>query len=280
MNMNKHVENIRAARPDPFPPIALTEDEVRRRCAGAPIWHSIDLGEGWVEGRRKTSAILDNELKVAQLPDMTGKTVLDVGAFGGFFSFEAARRGANVTAIDFYSWVTDFPALGRWVQEEKAKGNNPNDYDPPAHVLDLKGTPGKKPFDVVNAALGNPVKTHITTLENFKPKKPFDITLYLGVLYHTRDPFGALQKVADVTKETAVIETLAMHEPERPDTAYWNFHGGDRSVNDDPTTYWSPSAKGLEHMLKRVGFKTVEIKNQPFTPDKAHLYRLWVHASK
>jgi tRNA (mo5U34)-methyltransferase len=32
--------------------------------------------------------------------DLTGKTVLDVGAWDGFFTFELERRGAKVTAVD------------------------------------------------------------------------------------------------------------------------------------------------------------------------------------
>src|SRR4051794_38772814 len=33
-------------------------------------------------------------------PDLTGKRVLDVGTFEGFWAFELERRGAEVTAID------------------------------------------------------------------------------------------------------------------------------------------------------------------------------------
>lgn len=273
--MNMHISAIRSARPDPFAPIRLSEQELRRMAAGAPIWHSVDLGDAWIEGQRKTSAHLARELELACLPELSGKTVLDVGAFGGFFSFECARRGASVTAIDYYSWITDFAALQEWISQEKAAGRNPNNYEPPASILDLEGTPGKRVFDAVNAALGNPVASVVTTLEDFAPEARFDVSLYLGVLYHTKDPFGALQKLRDVTSELAIIETLAFHDPDREQVPYWHFHGGDRSVNDDPTTYWSPNAKGLEHMLRQVGFSSVRVINRPAAPG---LYRLWAHA--
>ena len=32
--------------------------------------------------------------------DLTGKRVLDIGAWDGWFSFEAERRGAEVTSVD------------------------------------------------------------------------------------------------------------------------------------------------------------------------------------
>lgn len=278
--MQQDIEFIRSGRRDPFPPIGLTESEFRAKCRNAPIWHSVDLGNGWIEGTRKTSAVLSHELRQADLPDLNKKSVLDIGAWGGFFSFEAARRGAKVTAIDYYSWITDFSALHKWMNEEKAKGNKPNNYEPPRSVFDVINLPGRRPFDIVNNALGEPVSTKVTTLEDFQCTHPFDIAFYFGVLYHTRDPFGAIGKLADVTRELAIIETSAMHEPARADKAYWHFHGGDRSVNNDPTTYWSPSAKGLEHMLLQAGFRRVELKSQPEAPDKPHLYRLWLHAWK
>jgi tRNA (mo5U34)-methyltransferase len=280
LTVNPDIEYIRSARHDPFSPIAMSEAEFRGQCGDAPIWHSVDLGEGWIEGRRKTSSVLAQELRLANLPDLGGKTVLDIGAWGGFFSFEAARRGARVTAIDYYSWVTDFPALHEWIAAEAKEGRRGNNYEPPTHIIDPAKVPGRRPFDVVNEALGNPVTPIVTTLENFNPKQPFDVSFFLGVLYHTRDPFGAIIKLASVTSDLAIIETSAMHEPARPDSAYWHFHGGDGSVNNDPTTYWSPSVQGLQHMLRQAGFRKVEAKSQPAYADRAHLYRLWMHAWK
>lgn len=277
---NEHVAAIRAMRRDPFPPVRMTEAEFRARCDGAPIWHSVDLGEGWIEGRRKTSEVLANELRIADLPELTGKTLLDVGAWGGFFSFEAARRGATVTAIDYYSWITDFSALHAWMNSERAAGRKPNNYEPASHVLDVDRAPGRRPFDVLNEALDTPVKAVTTTLERFEPEQQFDVTLYLGVLYHTRDPFGAITKLAGLTSELAIVETSALFEPARPDRAYWHFHGGDGSVNNDPTTYWSPSVNGLIHMLLQAGFRRVDVKSNPVHIDRPHLYRLWVHAWK
>ena len=194
--MFQYIQKIRAMRRDPFPPISMKEAEFRALCRGAPIWHSVDLGEGWIEGARKTSEVLAEELSFADLPDLSGKTVLDIGAFGGFFSFEAARRGGKVTAIDYYSWVTDFPALHKWLSDERAKGHQPDNYAPPAYITDVNGAPGRTPFDIVNRALGNPVEAVTTTLENYRPREAFDVTLYLGVLYHMRDPIGAVQRLS------------------------------------------------------------------------------------
>ena len=46
------------------------------------------------------------KLKRVQLPaDLSGQSVLDIGAWDGFFSFESERRGANrVLAVDSFCW--------------------------------------------------------------------------------------------------------------------------------------------------------------------------------
>ena len=63
-------------------------------------------------------------LEFLQIPqDLTGKTVLDIGAWDGFFSFECERRGAKrVLAIDTFSWDNygkdGFPARARDAEVE------------------------------------------------------------------------------------------------------------------------------------------------------------------
>src|SRR5205823_2820136 len=66
-------------------------------------FHRIDLGYGIV-----TPGIDDSSFKLTNLgfPDnFGGASVLDIGAYDGFFSFEAERRGAGrVVASDSYCW--------------------------------------------------------------------------------------------------------------------------------------------------------------------------------
>ena len=60
------------------------------------------------------------EMMMMELPSLTGKTVLDVGALGGWFTFEAERRGAaRVTALDYYSWTVDGLKLNAWISEQR-----------------------------------------------------------------------------------------------------------------------------------------------------------------
>ena len=78
-------------------------DALRTEVSSIPWWHSIDLGDGVI-----TPGIDDSPRKLHRLrlpQDLTGKSVLDIGAWDGFFSFEAERRGASrVLALDSYAW--------------------------------------------------------------------------------------------------------------------------------------------------------------------------------
>src|SRR5262249_48378881 len=70
-------------------------------------FHSIDLGGGVVTPGQK--APIQHEREAAAFFDrveLSGCSVLDIGAWNGFFSFEAKRRGARrVLAADSYWWT-------------------------------------------------------------------------------------------------------------------------------------------------------------------------------
>src|SRR6266436_2822961 len=70
-------------------------------------FHSpFDFGHGMATRPAHVGRRFLRRLRLLQIPqDLTGKTVLDIGAWDGYFSFEFERRGAKrVLAIDSYSW--------------------------------------------------------------------------------------------------------------------------------------------------------------------------------
>src|SRR6185503_7724443 len=80
-------------------------DSRLRSQADALRWyHTIDLGQGVV-----TKGVDDTALRLARIDlpvSLAGQTVLDIGAWDGFFSFEAERRGAaRVLATDSFAWT-------------------------------------------------------------------------------------------------------------------------------------------------------------------------------
>jgi tRNA (mo5U34)-methyltransferase len=282
------VDEIRALRPiDLYAghKSGITEKEFRDRCGSSPIWHSVDLGDIFIEGQRKTGEVLAREMRLADLPDLRGKSVLDIGAFGGWFSFEAERRGAaHVTALEYHSWAVDWPKLRRYMRDERAAGRVPDPYHPPPHVVDEIGQPGRSVFDATRDALGSRVEPVLSRVEDYNPRHQFDVVLFLGVLYHCEDPLGTLRKVASLTSERLIIETEAHYQPGTEDKALWEFIGDD-SVNNDITTWWAPNEQGLSDMLRAVGFRHIEIKaGNDQIPASARTaprrIRIWAHAER
>jgi hypothetical protein len=83
--------------------------------AAVPYWcHSIDVGHGVTTPGIKTTAYHANELASLALPDLRGRTVLDIGAWDGYYSFAAEARGAaRVVAGDHFIWALDRAAKDR-----------------------------------------------------------------------------------------------------------------------------------------------------------------------
>jgi tRNA (mo5U34)-methyltransferase len=211
---------------------------LREEAAAVNWFHSIELAPGFVTpGRADTSA----QIPRLHLPDLTGKTVLDVGAWDGFFSFEAERRGASrVVALDTFSW--------------QARG---------------EGT-GKAGFELARRALGSKVEDVEVEVMDISPETvggSFDVVLFLGVLYHLRHPFLALEKLRSVTNELLILEThVDMVGGRRPAMA---FYPG-TELEDDWTNWWGPNPAAVKGMLEQSGFaETRQVHPRSALPGRA-----------
>ena len=201
-------------------------DELIRRMKEIKWFNSIPLRYGIV------TPALDNSVdKLGQvcLPaDLTGKSVLDIGAWDGFFSFQAERNGAKrVLATDHFCWSG--PGWGT-----------------------------KAGFDLVHETLDSKVETLDIDAMDITPEKvgKFDVVMFLGVLYHLQDPMAGLRVAADVCDELLIIET------QMDDLQRWKpsmvYYPGD-SFNNDDTNYWAPNVAAMKGMLKDLGFSRVEV---------------------
>jgi tRNA (mo5U34)-methyltransferase len=233
-------------------------------------WHSIDLGHGVVTDGTKTPEYLAVEHRSLGLPDLHGKTVLDVGAWDGFYSFACERAGAaHVVALDHFVWSIDLPTYQRRYRQAVERGlvtaepsNDPELWRPDE-------LPGKRGFDVAHAALGSDVEVIVIDFQqaDLEAIGRFDIVLFLGVIYHMRDPLEALRRLLSLTGELAVIEseTFALGGAEhRP---LFEFVGGGGRLGD-PTNWWIPNRRGLEELCLAAGFSRVEHVS-PAPPEQA-----------
>ncbi len=250
-------------------------------------WHSIDLGDGYVTEGAKSPDVLNAELMNLGLPGVKGKSVLDIGAWDGYFSFAAERMGASrVVALDHFVWSLRFFEQQQYSMDCRARGEAPKPYDQVPDLWDPVGLPGKKGFDLARRALGSNVEDVVADFMTVDLKKvgAFDIVLYLGVLYHMPNPVASLERVAEVTREVAIIETEAVVVPGYEDRAVAEFFETDE-LDGDPTNWWAPNIRALVAMCKAAGFRKVDTtvnaaEHAAMPVGQAHRYRTIVQAWK
>jgi tRNA (mo5U34)-methyltransferase len=202
----------------------MSPAELKSRVEAIRWYHTMTLAP---EVRTPGRFDAERDLARYQLPArLDGKSVLDIGAWDGFFSFEAKRRGAQrVLATDSHEW------LG-------------------------KGWGSKAGFELAREALGLAVEDQAIDILDLDPKAvgQFDVVLFLGVLYHMRHPLLAIEKVASVTKEMAIIETVVEHLlPGVPGMAFYPS----KELGLDSSNWWGPNEEAVHAMLEACGFRRV-----------------------
>lgn len=196
-------------------------------------YHSFRLPDGReIRGQADTF----ERLKALHLPaDLSGLDVLDIGSHEGFYAFECERRGAeSVVAADKITWEM-FP-------EHRAT------------------------FDTMRGLFESDVEVLESSVEELADSlngRQFDLTLFLGVLYHAPDPFEYLRIVKQVSRGLVVIETVVdFLDIDLPVLAYYP---GD-TYNGDTTNVTAPNIAALRAMMEDVGFRDIEI----FDPHERH----------
>jgi tRNA (mo5U34)-methyltransferase len=240
--------------------------DLRARVADVCFWwHSIDLGDGVVTPGAKSGDWLAAELDRLELGDLRGKTVLDIGAYDGYYSFAAERLGADrVVALDHYVWSADMPGYMRYRDERIAAGLVVEPVEALPEFWRPDELPGRRPFDLAHEALGSRVEVVVGDLFDYDLSKlgSFDVVLYLGVLYHVRHPLLALERLSAVTRGTAYIETQAESFRGSGGRAMCRFIEGDE-LNHDPSNWWTFNEAALLSMCRAAGFGRAEMQPQP-----------------
>ena len=205
-------------------------------------YHSFELPDGTrLEGIIPLETL---QWRWSQYPipaSLHGKRLLDTGAWDGWFSFEAERRGAAVTAID----CVEIPTF----LELQRKLNSKVDY----RILDF--------YELTEAGLGT-----------------FDYVLFLGILYHLKHPLLALEMVCALTTDTAIVESFitdgdTWREHAR-DVPTMEFYETDE-LGNQLDNWIGPSVGCLLAMCRAAGFARVELLYAGGFQGGAVCYRKW-----
>jgi len=184
-------------------------------------YHSIELPDGnVVQGMIGVDA-LKQRLAAFPIPaDLTGKRVLDVGAWTGWCSFEMERRGAQVVAVDCVEF------------EE---------------------------FREAHRMLGSHVDYRILDVDELTPESVglFDFVLFFGVLYHLRNPLLGLEKICAITRDTAFVESFVTDDGSAP--CAMEFYETDE-LGGQIDNWFGPSVQCAAALCRSAGFARVSLE--------------------
>jgi tRNA (mo5U34)-methyltransferase len=170
---------------------------------------------------------------------LKGWRALDIGCNAGFYSFELARRGATVTAIDIDA---HYLRQARWAARQFRL----------EHGVEFR-------------------RMQVYELGRLDDK--FDLVLFMGVFYHLRYPLLALDSVASCVRRLLVFQSLTipgeeiypgvdnhdiedrdvLNEPGWPKLAFV-----EHKFAGDPTNWWIPNHACIEAILRSSGLSIVQ----------------------
>jgi tRNA (mo5U34)-methyltransferase len=240
-------------------------------------WHSIDLGDRVTPGH-KSPERLDWEWNNLHLPPLAGRTLLDIGAWDGYFSFRAEREGASrVVALDHYVWSLDLPKQQAYWRECSERGITPDPYHERPELWHPETLPGRAAFELAHKELASGVEPIVADFMTVDPDAVgvFDVVLFLGVIYHVEEPLAALRRLRSLTGSLAVIESEAITVDD--DRSLWELVPG-AELNADVGNWWVPTEAGLHALVRAAGFARAETVGRAPVGEDGH-YRIFVHAS-
>jgi tRNA (mo5U34)-methyltransferase len=217
-----------------------TDQEI---AALGPWFHNLHLPDGRQTAPRHPlgdfPAFKWRELEQALPRRLSGWRVLDIGCNAGFYSFELARRGARVVAIDHDE---RYLAQAAWARSLFGLDDH----------VELR---------------------HMTVYDLARTGEQYDLVLFMGVLYHLRYPLLGLDIVSAATRRLLVLQTLTsadapvadvpvdvpiserarLLEPGWPVISFV-----ERRFAGDDTNWWVPNGACIEGMTRSAGLEIID----------------------
>lgn len=247
-------------------PDGAARQAIEARVRALPFWyHKIALPHGVV-----TPGWAPIDAAAYRVPErLDGKRVLDVGAWDGYWSFEALKRGAReVVAIDDFS-----DDAGTEVNAERRAWQG---------------------FDLCRALLGfdeTRCQRHQMSVYEVSEDRlgRFDVVFCFGTLYHLRHPLLALDKLGAVCGEEIYVESAILDDfsPYRGGLGHgypenqmvMEFYPRDE-YGHNVTNWWVPTLACMGNMVGSAGFPRVKAWRLVKDPPDVAYCRGFVRGSK
>ncbi len=198
-----------------------------------PFWfHTFCLNRE--QGIHSDGVAVDHRYRMPSIPkDFSGKSVLDVGAFDGFYAFLAEQRGAKrVLATDneqYKEWVR-----GRW-------------------GIELEGAEG---FHTIKALLDSDVEYRV--LDAFAHdvlEEKFDFIFCFGILHRVVNPLGMLCILSERLEQGGeiLLETYGIENGGGSEGNFVQVREPNDIYANDEFTYWGFSSGSLDALARQAG---------------------------
>ncbi|CAN5605011.1 hypothetical protein BH10ACT11_BH10ACT11_10870 [soil metagenome] len=186
----------------------------------------------------------DHRYRIPALPDdLTGLSVLDIGAFDGFYSFLAEARGAKrVVAVDneqYIEWIAS-----RW-------------------GVELEGGEG---FDAISGLIGSSVDyRRLDAFDLDQLDESFDLIFCFGILHRVENPLGLLRILRERLSAggRVLLETHASTDRELAASAAVHIPEAGETYAHDDCVYWGFTEGSLGTMARHAGFDGFEMIDAP-----------------
>ena len=186
--------------------------------------------------------------------DVTGKSVLDVGAATGFLSFEAEKRGATrILSFD----MSDAKQQTFLPFKDKLYYRDPDRW---AEKYNEEIEQWKNAYWLCHRLLNSRAEVYYGNIYDLpQALGQFDIAIVGSVLEHLSDQITALASIARLTKETIVVVSPLLQTEER----IARFE----SLANNPEadfTWWTYSLGVYREVFAMIGFSIAKVSHAKY----------------
>lgn len=154
----------------------------------------------------------------------SNRRIADIGAADGDLAFFLEKMGLSVDAVDFES--TNFNRM--------------------------------EGIRILKEALNSSVTIQSIDLDSqfSLPSEKYDAIFLLGILYHLKNPFFVLEKLAGITRHCFLGTRVAKKTPDGHSVARYPvaYLLEPEECNGDSTNFWIFSGEGLKRLVHRTGW--------------------------
>jgi len=223
-------------------PIEVSAEAAQAAIDSVPLWfHTFSLngGQFYTHGVAR-----DHRYRLPYFPeDLSGRSVLDVGAFDGFYAFLAESRGASrVVAVDneqYRDWVR-----ARW-------------------GVELEGGEG---FRTIARLLESDVEYRkLDAFELDELGERFDLILCFGILHRVENPLGLLSILRRRLESggEVLLETYGVEDKSLEDAAAIHVCESGEVYARDDFVYWGFTGGSLDRLARIAGFAGATVLDAP-----------------